>query len=321
MNAHRKSSFSWKRGQSFPQPYHTWQNGIWQSTTSNADALSTTHDGSFSVLSWNIDFMRSFTDERMKKALSFLQQYASQVPRPSIIMLNEMLVSDLQLIQAQTWVRDQYHLTDISDEFWESGYYGTCVLIPKTMSIAKVFRVHYEHTAMERDGLFIDLAMKHQTVRICCTHLESLVADPPIRPKQLAAAAKFMHEVDASILGGDLNAIQPFDKHLHTENSLKDAYLEIGGEEDAESGMTWGQMAPTKEREKFGLSRMDKLMFCGAVELEHFETFGMDIVVDDEQAAKDMVEEEGIEKPWVTDHLGVRGDFRMISAQHTASNL
>jgi len=39
-------------------------------------------------------------------------------------MLNEMLMSDLELIQAQSWVRDQYYLTDISDEFWESGYYG-----------------------------------------------------------------------------------------------------------------------------------------------------------------------------------------------------
>ena len=39
-------------------------------------------------------------------------------------MLNEMLVSDLELIQAQSWVRNEYNLTDVSDEFWESGYYG-----------------------------------------------------------------------------------------------------------------------------------------------------------------------------------------------------
>jgi tyrosyl-DNA phosphodiesterase 2 len=189
------------------------------------------------------------------------------------------------------------------------------------MRISKVFRVHYEHTAMQRDGLFIDIAIKHQIVRVCCTHLESLVADPPLRPKQLAAAAKFMHEADASILGGDLNAIQPFDKHLHTDNNLKDAFLDTGGEEDTDSGMTWGQMASTKERNKFGLSRMDKLMFCGALEIDHFETFGMNVVVDDEQVAKQLVAEEGLEKPWATDHLGVRGDFRVVPSQYAASNL
>lgn len=198
---------------------------------------------------------------------------------------------------------------------------GTCVLISKSMSITKVFRVHYEHTAMERDVLFIDTTISSKTVRICCTHLESLVAEPPLRPKQLAAAARFMHEADASILGGDLNAIQPFDKHLHIDNDLKDAYLETGGKEDAEAGMTWGQMAPTKEREKFGLSRMDKLMFCGVVAIERFETFGMDIVLDDGPVAKQLIEEDGLEKPWVTDHLGVRGDFHVVTDQHAVSNL
>lgn len=187
------------------------------------------------------------------------------------------------------------------------------------MTIAKIFRVHYDHTKMERDGLFIDLTVNDKTVRICCTHLESLVAHPPLRPKQLAAAAQFMHEADASVLGGDLNAIQPFDKTLHTQNSLKDAYLDTGGEEDAETGMTWGQMAPTKERNKFGLSRMDKLMFCGAIEVEHFETLGMDVIVDDPSVAKQLIEEDGLDKPWVTDHLGVRGDFRVVEAQ--VSNL
>ena len=175
---------------------------------------------------------------------------------------------------------------------------------------------------MGRDGLFVDVVMEqNKTVRICCSHLESLIADPPIRPKQLTVAARFMHEADASILGGDLNAIQPFDKQLHTDNDLKDAYLEMGGEEDAESGMTWGQMAPTREREKFGLSRMDKLLFCGKVEVERFETFGMDVVLDDGMVARRLVEDDGLEKAWVTDHLGVRGDFHLITAQHDGSRL
>ena len=132
-------------------------------------------------------------------------------------------------------------------------------------------------------------------------------------------AAKYMHEVDASILGGDLNAIEPFDKRLHTDNNLLDAYLVSGGKEDDETGMTWGQMASTKERNKFGLSRMDKLLFCGTVKLEEFETFGLDVLVKDASIGKQMMEEDGLEKPWVTDHLGVRGDFRLLDNVDTAN--
>lgn len=172
---------------------------------------------------------------------------------------------------------------------------------------------------MERDALFVDIEIDNKVLRVCSTHLESLIANPPKRPKQLAMAAEFMHKADASILGGDLNAIQPFDNTLHSDNNLKDAYLITGGKEDDESGKTWGQMAPNRERDKFGLSRMDKLLFCGAVEIDKFETFGWDVILDDAEKSKEMIEEEGIEKAWVTDHLGVRADFHMATGSGNAN--
>lgn len=190
------------------------------------------------------------------------------------------------------------------------------------MSIDKIFRVHYDRTDQERDGLFIDVrVVDNQQLRICSTHLESLVADPPIRPSQLATASKWMHKVDASILGGDLNAIQPFDKTLHAENGLKDAYLQSGGKEDEEAGMTWGQMATRRERSRFGLSRMDKFMFCGNIEIEKFELFGADAIVEEISKARFMVEECDIEQAWVTDHLGIRADFNLTSTARETSNL
>lgn len=190
---------------------------------------------------------------------------------------------------------------------------GTCLLIPKSLYISRVFRVHYENTRMGRDGLFVDLVINDKTLRLCSTHLESLVADPPRRPGQLTAAAGFMREEYASILGGDLNAIQPFDKSLHSENGLKDAYIENGGVEDAESGMTWGQMVSKVESEQFGLSRMDKLLFCGSLVLENFQTFGMDVQLKDPNVAEMLMQQDDLHRPWVTDHLGARGDFRLLS--------
>jgi tyrosyl-DNA phosphodiesterase 2 len=180
------------------------------------------------------------------------------------------------------------------------------------MPIKGVFRVHYDSTIMERDALFVDIALpKEKTLRICSTHLESLIADPPKRPAQLATAASYMHKADASVLGGDLNAIQLFDKTLHQENNLKDAYLEAGGQEGDPSGMTWGQMASTGSRKRFGLSRMDKLLFCGGLQLDGFATFGMDVTLEDGETATWLMKRAQLEKAWVTDHLGVKADFQI----------
>lgn len=283
------------------------------------------HD--FVILSWNIDFLIPLGDERMTAALNHLQTHVQPDP-PTVIFLQEMTKSDLKLIQAQSWVQSNFHVTDITDEHWESSWYGTCTLIPKTLSIASVFRVHYKHTAkaMDRDGLFVDIALErdNKPLRLCNTHLESLIADPPLRPHQLKCAATFMHasEVSASVLGGDLNAIEPFDKLIARQNNLSDAYLEKGGREDDIDGFTWGQMAKTVEREKFGLSRMDKLLFCGALHVQQFEQFGYDVQINDHlQHEREQMLQLGFDKPWVTDHLGIKGTFRISQVDDKATRL
>ena len=189
------------------------------------------------------------------------------------------------------------------------------MIVPKSIPIKSIFRVHYAQTSMERDVLFVDIALPQDKIlRIGSTHLESLIAKPAKRPSQLATAASYMHKAHGSIVGGDMNAIEPFDAKLHLDNKLKDAYLETGGEEGAEAGMTWGQMASRWSRQRFGLTRMDKLMFCGCVEVESFETFGMDVEVEDEEDRKKLVEDKSadVEKAWVTDHLGVKAVFNIV---------
>ncbi|KAL2021158.1 hypothetical protein VTK56DRAFT_7464 [Thermocarpiscus australiensis] len=303
---------SWKRGEPAPQDYFTFADGVCRPSQSSGQlsASGITTPLSFSVLSWNIDFRRPLAEARMAAALKHLQSLVSQRAIPSVIMLNEMVESDLKLIREADWVRQDYNMTDVSHEHWESPGYGTCMLVPRSMPIKSVFRVHYERTSMQRDALFVDVALPHeQTLRLCTTHLESLQANPPKRPSQLATAARYLHEAYAGVLAGDLNAIEPFDRTLHLDNNLKDAYLEKGGQEGAESGMTWGQMAPAWDRERWGLSRMDKILFCGGLKLVDFGTFGMDAQVEGEAVREQLMEMTGIEKGWVTDHLGVRGDF------------
>lgn len=70
-------------------------------------------------------------------------------------------------------------------------------------------------------------------------------------------------------------------------------------------------MAAIYER-RHGLSRVDKLLFCGAIQVEDFETFGMDVEVEDE-ADKQQLIKTGLEKGWVTDHLGIKANFTLSS--------
>jgi tyrosyl-DNA phosphodiesterase 2 len=310
----KKSSHPWKRQQRFDQVYFSFapDTSSWQEAQPSKQASAPPTLSKFAVLSWNIDFMLPYADERMLPALKHIKSHVDATSLPTIIMLQEMLDTDLVLVQAQDWVRANYEMTDIDNRFWESGHYGTCTLIPKALPITSVFRVHYEQTAMERDGLFVDLDFGNgQVIRICNTHLESLVADPPKRPAQLATAAKWMHssEVAGSVLGGDLNAIQPFDENLHLDNDLHDAYLTLGGKEHSDEGYSWGQMAATKLRNLFGCSRMDKLLFCGQLKCEKFERFGLGVEVEDESIKQTLIKEEGLEAGWVTDHLGVKAEF------------
>ncbi|RMY90511.1 hypothetical protein D0862_09946 [Hortaea werneckii] len=145
-------------------------------------------------------------------------------------------------------------------------------------------------------------------IRLCNTHLESLALDPPLRPLQVQLCAQYMHEgtVDGAMLAGDLNAIQDFDRRLHSDNDLKDAYLELGGiEDDAEAGHTWGQQAATAQRQQFGTSRMDKIFYCGDVMCTAFERFGAGIEMQHEGEREEILS-LGFDRPWITDHLGVR---------------
>lgn len=321
----KKPSHPWNRQERYDQLFYSFspEHASWQATSPSAGSASTSVVSKFSILSWNIDFMLPFTDERMSAALKHMESHVQGTSPPPIIMLQEMLETDLALIQAQPWIRTNYHLTDIDTKYWESGHYGTCTLIPKVVPVVSVFRVHYQETVMERDGLFVDLDMGNgQVVRICNTHLESLIANPPKRPHQLATAAKWMHEagISGSVLGGDLNAIQDFDKTLHSDNDLQDAYLTLGGKEDSDEGFTWGQMAPTKLRNMFGCSRMDKLFFCGHLKCEKFERVGLGVEAAEENVKESLIKEEGMEAGWVTDHLGVKAEFSVLGDPKTAAS-
>jgi tyrosyl-DNA phosphodiesterase 2 len=297
-----------------------WESAPFTQTPSPPSTLPSINVKAIRLISWNIDFMAGFAQERMRAALQYLKELTSSTPLdvPVVIFLQEMVQSDLKQIQASEWIQQRFNITDVDTRHWHSGQYGTTTLIDRRLEVQRVFRVPW-NSRFGRDGLFVDILLTHpqspdvqpDILRLCNTHLESLVADPPLRPKQLAAASRYLKEthVACALLAGDLNAIQPFDRALHSENDLRDAYLELDGEEDSDDGYTWGYQVSQMMRNMFGCSRMDKILLCGALRTSNFERIGMDVKV-----AEDVMDEveTQIEGAWVTDHYGVMGDFELL---------
>ncbi|KAF3038575.1 hypothetical protein E8E11_007182 [Didymella keratinophila] len=298
---------------------------IWRPAPSAQDIIpprSVVNPKMIRLVSWNIDMLIPFGDERMAAALQHLDTIVASTP-PDIaivIFLQEMTPSDLGLVKSSAWIQDRFHITDTDNSSWLSPYYGTVTLVDTRLSISSVFRVPFL-SKFDRDGLFVDIALfnpkpasspdaSQNLLRLCNVHLESLVANLPIRPHQVSAAAAYLRapDVACALLAGDLNAIEPFDRTLHSENELQDAYLSLGGREDSEEGYTWGYQVPAAMRQKFGCSRMDKILFCGDMEVRSFERIGVGVKVAEDLRGE--VREAG-EEEWVSDHYGVMGDFRI----------
>lgn len=320
------SSIPWKDDKPWPQPCYSWSNDKkeWQPTTFSSNGPQT-GISTLAVYSWNIDFMLPFPDERMNAALAHLQEKLTSELRPDsttavVINLQECVPSDLVAISQKQWVRDSFYMTDLDSSAWGSGLYGTTTLVDRRLDISSCFRVHYSKTQMERDALFVDVTASGKKLRVCNTHLESLALEPPMRPAQMQVIASQMHAGDAmgAIVTGDFNAIQPFDLSLHSDNGLKDAYLELGGLENSDDGYTWGQQALPQLRQQFGCSRMDKAYYRGSgIKLLSFDRFGADVeVAEDEKEQRDQLVALGLEKAWVTDHLGIKAVFQLTSDVH-----
>ncbi|OTB08398.1 hypothetical protein M426DRAFT_51986 [Hypoxylon sp. CI-4A] len=318
------NSVPWKPDQPHPQPYHAFNSSKQQWEPKTPQNTSSTGPGinRLALYSWNIDFMLPFAKARMDAALAHLEETLTRrlpAATAAVVFLQECVAEDLATIGEKAWVRDRFHVTDVDGASWAARY-GTATLVDRRLDVARCFRVHYAKTNMQRDAFFVDVKLgggggskSGKTIRLCNTHLESLARKPALRPAQMQLAATYMHArgVDGALAAGDFNAIQPFDRTLHSDNGLKDAYLELGGKEDSEDGYTWGQQAATTSRNRFGCTRMDKVYFTGGVKLLGFARFGADVMLTGREHTHslDML---GFDKPWITDHLGVMAEVEVV---------
>lgn len=322
-------------------PHPRWRPAFTQTDVDATQQRSPTNTDKLRLLSWNIDFSTPAPTERMTEALKYLNKLQNEHDNrrgpPTVIFFQEMVHSDLELLQNAPWIREKFYLTDMSDQHWR-GTYGTTTLVDRRLPVERVFRVPYALSVMQRDALFVDIKLQGSLIRLSNTHLESLASGTPRRAVQLKLASEFMHgsapsssfddsenagatdealpTPHAAILAGDLNAFAPGDIHLPSECNLNDAYLALGGTEGSEEGFTWGYQCPPDIDGRFPCGRLDKVLFCGNIEALSLAKVGqglkarVDVRLPDE--CEGAPEDDDFEDIWVTDHFGLAADFKIV---------
>ncbi|KAF2109394.1 Endonuclease/exonuclease/phosphatase [Lophiotrema nucula] len=304
-----------------PQPFFTFLHGSWcpisaQRAEPHADLQ---HEYTFfrnlRLITWNIDFMTPYPQQRMAAALDHLESVVSRIPASTAvcIFLQEMCERDSDLTQIcnSTWIRDKFHVTDIDGSKW-NNHYGTVTMIDRRLQVANVARLPFV-SEFHRDALLVDVPIgepqNSNFLQLCNVHLDSMAG--PMRPIQWKGAAAqlqapFTGNV-ASILAGDCNANRPWDKTEPQDNGFHDAYLELGGVEDDEKGATWGFQS--KDWRRWGRQRLDKVVFWGDAEVKSLNRLGIGIRVKDEEVAKKLAKQEELD--FATDHYGLMAEFEI----------
>ncbi|CAN8098943.1 unnamed protein product [Discula destructiva] len=312
-----------------PQPYFTHTGSAWKPIDSGQQQLASAPASpvtSLRLATWNIDFSTPCPQARMASALTYLQTLVGCTPASTavILCLQELkqdipmpserddadlvdrairaptspAADDLGQIAAAPWVRDRFHLSDLTTSYWRCAY-NSVTLVDKRLAILQVARLPFV-SVFRREALLVDIALKPASgtspagnaeasiLRICNVHLDSLGDESRLRPVQWIACAKYLQDkeggVVAWILLGDCNANNTSDETIPLENGFRDANLELGGEENDPKG------SPL---------RLNKL-----------EKFAVGLRVEDDAARRALTEERpGLD--FVTDHYGLMADFEI----------
>lgn len=309
------------------QPFYTFSSeaGDWISSTQDTPpGRATGPVSSLAVISWNIDFMAPEPRARMASALNHLEHVISTMDPSTavVVLLQEMMetrgtmdgANDLSQIADAAWVQARFCITDLDSRAW-SAPYGQVTLVDRRLCIERVARLQLV-SEFGRDALLVDVRLNAKAsgsfgaqtrglMRLCNVHLDSMSGQ--VRPVQWKGVAQHLQDssacVAASILAGDCNANRPRDATEPQRNGFRDSYLELGGVEDADEGLTWGYQSMGWER--WGRSRMDKQVFWGDVAVNRLEKIGVGVEVKD-GAARMMMKRQG-KLTYVTDHFGLMG--------------
>ena len=116
------------------------------------------------LLTWNVNHRVQHAESRMEHAIDHLKNITNKrMPEvPTIIFLQEITSSTLEITKGISWIQDHFRIMDINSQAdWSFGH-GTLTIVDRRLSIISAWRVPYRNqTKQGRDASFIDLYLEH----------------------------------------------------------------------------------------------------------------------------------------------------------------
>ena len=307
------------------QAWHAFDSSLEQwtkvdaSTTGNVSTAqhTTDHSSKLVLVTWNVDAFERHARDRI---LGIISHVKSLEPAVDILFLQEVSENALGWLLHDTWMRDNWVVSDIDSSKWGGEAFGTLTLlstsrfdyglqVSRRATPSKVWRVDYP-SYYGRDALCCDIFLPASgdagvpssqppeptpamnRLRLINVHLDSLKIDPSMRPRQLAITASLLRNAGGGLIAGDFNPVSPEDKTLVQENNLMDAWTEL---HPKEPGFTWG----VDGKASFPPGRLDKIAMLGLKPLD------MEVMHPGRVARA-----SGVGVPW-SDHSGLKCSFRL----------
>lgn len=233
------------------QKWLTFDKGQWISPARTTDSIfGAKHqwEGSFHVVSWNVNADAPFPKSR----ISALLQAIRDTEVTDILLLQEVSKEALVHLLEDVWIQQNWYTSDAGFASFGTQKFATITLLSKRwiinhdVSLGGLWRIPLP-SRFGRDALCCDLILNASSkcalgrqalrIRLINVHLDSLPINPSLRPRQLSLAASYLSAAGRGLIAGDFNTVLPEDEDLISTNKLTDGWAHLYPED---SGFTWG---------------------------------------------------------------------------------
>jgi len=171
--------------------------------------------------------------------------------KADIICLQEVIPRFVQKLVKETWLQDNYYISDCDGS--TVGSYGVMILSKIPVNQFVEYQLNSE---MERSLLTAELIINSQNIKVATVHLESLDFSAPLRKEQLQKIFPLLKDVTTSLFMGDFNFCSSWKKE---QENLDPEYQDIW-DVIYPSGPLGATIGPNYPSPKYPPARFDRIL-------------------------------------------------------------
>lgn len=203
------------------------------------------------VLTFNIWFGEYHFEERGDTVLGLLRDYA-----PEVIALQEVTPPFLKKLLEQAWVRDHYHVSDVTKTSVEP--YGVLLLARFPLQAPRLFHLP---SGMHRKLKVAELHLNGQVTHIASIHLESKKHNEAVRAAQLRGALELLAPARHCLLLGDFNFCSSWpEENANIPPEYRDLWAALRPEEPGYTVDTDINVMRLLQKDKRKAARFDRVL-------------------------------------------------------------